>query len=149
MELGTVVEEAALCRAAFAGSSVGDWVLHCHHRVLVEQLTVPAENRIAYILAYKTNPALRLRLFRPLGKKFIEAEEFHAACVKRDLALAEWSKDGLAAWDKARIHWDLAFGDWDTTSHLAACVPECPWNGNHFLRYPLHTLKRKLSVVMA
>jgi hypothetical protein len=33
---------------------VGDWVWHVHHEILVEPLTEPIENRIAYIKSDKS-----------------------------------------------------------------------------------------------
>jgi len=67
MILLSIPEEAALCRAAFAGVKVGAMVWHCHHEQLAEALTQPAKARIAYILSGKPieEQALRLHLFRP------------------------------------------------------------------------------------
>ena len=65
--LGTIEEEAALCRKACADLKVGDYVWHCHHETLFEALTEPVKYRIAYILAEKPTRerAARLRLLRP------------------------------------------------------------------------------------
>jgi len=67
MILLSIPEEAALCRAAFAGVKVGAMVWHCHHERVIEPLTETAETRIAYILSFKPieEQALRLHLFRP------------------------------------------------------------------------------------
>jgi hypothetical protein len=68
LKLKSIKLEAAACRKAFKGVPVGSLVLHCHHELLMEKLTEPAEDRIAYILSDKPEheQALRLRLFRPL-----------------------------------------------------------------------------------
>ena len=49
----SIEEEAALCRARFAGVEVGSWVRCCHHKLIAERLCEPAENRIRYILTEK------------------------------------------------------------------------------------------------
>ncbi len=66
MKLQSIEKEAAACRKAFKGYK-GRTAIHVHHAVLAEELTEPAENRIAYILSDKPEreQALRLRLFRP------------------------------------------------------------------------------------
>ena len=66
--LGSIAEEAAACRAAFAGVGPGELAWHLHHDTLVEPLACDPEVRIAHILyckAYAEQP-LRLRLFRPV-----------------------------------------------------------------------------------
>ena len=70
ISLGSITDEAAACRKAFANIKTGAWVMHCHHEDLFERLTEPAENRIAYILASKSahEQALRLHLFRPIPR---------------------------------------------------------------------------------
>ena len=75
MILLSIPEEAALCRAAFAGVPVGAMAWHCHHEQLAEPLTQPAEARIAYILSDKPieEQALRLHLFRPIHDAAVEA----------------------------------------------------------------------------
>ncbi len=48
LKLGSIAEEAALCRKAWKNSkAILAW--HCHHEILIERLTEPAENRIAYL----------------------------------------------------------------------------------------------------
>jgi len=65
---------------------------HIHHKILVEALTEPLENRIKYIKDYKPEDEieLRLRLIKPvkgkLPSKFIEA---YQALVKANQARAE------------------------------------------------------------
>jgi prophage DNA circulation protein len=75
MILLSIPEEAALCRAAFAGVKVGAMVRHCHHEQLAEPLTETPKARIAYILSFKPieEQALRLRLFRPTYNAAVEA----------------------------------------------------------------------------
>ena len=77
-KLGSIEEEAAACRAAFAGVTVGAWVLFCHHNIIVEQLSEPPENRISYILRKKpeNERAARLHWFRPLSQTI--ADDYRA-----------------------------------------------------------------------
>ena len=101
--LRSILDEALACRKAFACVGVGTWVMHCHHEVLFEKLTEPAENRIAYILSEKPEheQALRLRLFRPISKT-----------VGKKL-------DPLYADYRAKL----------ATLHAKNCIAGCPWNG--------------------
>ena len=128
LNLKSISEEEADCRAAFAGVSVGALVLHCHHDVLLELLLEPAENRINCILHYKpkTEQALRLRLFRPLLPACFRAE--------LDTARAEWVKADAkwadAEWAEAGAKWDRACAEWTKTGHHAAICPDCPWDGS-------------------
>ena len=133
MILKSVEEEAADCRARCAGMKVGDLILHCHHKVLFENLIEPVENRIDYILRSKSdNPALRLRL---MGPPIIDAD------VKAD---AEWAKayaelgKARAELDKARAEWDKAYAELDKAyaelskayePHYVRLYPDSPWNG--------------------
>jgi hypothetical protein len=110
MKLKSIEEEAADCRKAFEGFPVDGYTLHCHHEIIGETLTGPAEHRIAFILTQKSENerALRLRLFRPIPKEKLEAD-------------AEWRKAD-AEWRKA----DAAIG---VLIHAHFCTPDCPWNG--------------------
>ena len=122
-ELGTIEQEAADCRAAFANSKVGDAVWLCHHEILCEPLSELPENRIAYILSEKSSneQARRLREFRPVRGK-LPAEW--------NKALAEWDK-ALAEWDKARAEWNKALAEF-MPQLMALHAKECPdsvWNG--------------------
>ena len=56
------------CRAAFAKHPKARWAWCCHHAVLYEYLSEPAENRIQYILSYKPvdEQVVRLNNFRPV-----------------------------------------------------------------------------------
>ena len=93
--LKSIEEEAADCRKAFEGVTVGTLVLHCHHEVLSEALSEPAEHRIAYILDHKPKDeqALRLRLFRPVSQDVINRN------ADRQKAYADWQK-AYADWQK-------------------------------------------------
>ena len=117
-ELGTIEQEAADCRAAFANSKVGDAVWLCHHGMLCEPLSELPENRISYILSSKSRneQARRLREFRPVrGKLPAEWDKANAELAK---ARAEWDKayaelaKARAEWDKARAEWDKARAEW-------------------------------------
>lgn len=136
MNLKSIAEEEADCRAAFVGIAVGAFVLHCHHNSLLEVLTEPAENRINYILCDKpeVEQALRLRLFRPVSPEHTGPEldkayaEWDKAYAELDKARAEWDK-AYAEWGKARAEWDKARAEWDKAGHHAAICPGCPWDG--------------------
>ena len=146
MNLKSIAEEEADCRAAFAGVSVGAFILHCHHHILMELLLEPAEYRVDYILRYKpkTEQALRLRLFRPLlpkyvstklakvGAKFVEADaEFDKADAELDKAKADAEFDKAAAkFVEARAEWDEARAEWNKAGYHAAICPDCPWDGS-------------------
>ena len=122
-ELGTIEQEAADCRAAFANSKVGDAVWLCHHGMLCEPLSELPENRIAYILLEKSSneQARRLREFRPVrGKLPAEWDKAHAELAK---AGAEWDKAN-AELAKARAEF--------MPQLMALHAEECPdsvWNG--------------------
>ena|SRR5690242_15966225 len=155
MKLGSIEEEAALCRKAFKGVKVGTLVLHCHHEVLCEPLTEEAENRIAFILSSKAKheQALRLHLFRPvsdaklrsLGKKYPMVKKVDAEWQKADAELrkayAEWRKADAerqkadAEWQKAYAEWQKADAEWQKADaglailvHPHVCK-NCPWDG--------------------
>jgi hypothetical protein len=102
-ELGTIEEEAAACRAAFVGVEVGAPVWCCHHEMLYERLTDPAEDRIKFILYNKEagEQARRLREFRPVR----DVEKYDAYQASRKPLDAEMS-----------------------ALHLAEC-PDTAWNG--------------------
>ena len=136
-ELGTIEQEAADCRAAFANSKVGDAVWLCHHEVLCEPLRELPENRISYILSSKSRneQARRLREFRPVrGKLPAEWDKANAELAK---ARAEWYKAN-AELSKAGAEWDKAYAEWAKAGAefmpqlMALHAEECPdsvWNG--------------------
>ena len=150
----SIEAEAAACREAFKGIKLYSLVVHCHHEVLFEILTEPAENRIAYILSDKprNEQALRLRLFRPVSKKALKkypklakaraewdkaSAELAKASAELAKARAEWAK-ASAEWAKAGAEWDKAYAEWDKANAefmpqlMALHAEECPdsvWNG--------------------
>jgi hypothetical protein len=109
-KLGSIADEAALCRKAFAKVKVGAFTLHCHHEVLGETLTEDAEDRISYILSTKPEheQALRLRLFRPASQ--IQLKKFNKAYADRQKAYADWQK-AYADWQKAYADRQKAYAD--------------------------------------
>ena len=113
-KLGSIADEAALCRKAFAKVKVGAFTLHCHHEVLGETLTEDAEARISYILSTKPEheQALRLRLFRPVLS--IQLKKHKKADADRQKAYADWQK---------------ADADLAALVHDKVCYSNCPWNG--------------------
>ena len=113
MKLGTIGQETAACRKAFAKSKVGDWAWHIHHTELCEEIMESIENRIQCILTVKPEHerALRLRLMRPISKRSQKV---------RDTACAEYEKvcaTACAEYEKVR-----------DTAHSKEC-PDCTWNG--------------------
>ena len=108
MPLKSIEEEAADCRAAFKGFTVGTPAWHVHHAVLCEIVTEPIENRISYILSHKAvaEQALRLRLMRPaygVAPALAEYKRVQAAALAeyervKAPALAENKRVTAAAW---------------------------------------------------
>ena len=157
----TIKTELAACRKAWAANPTAKLAWCCHHAILLERLTKPAENRIAYILSDKSKEeqAIRLHNFRPARVKLPEAiekacAEFDKACAEFDKARAEWNKacaefdnKARAEWNKARAEWnkacaefDKARAEWDKAigfhkSELSALHsqdwPDNTWNGEN------------------
>src|SRR3990167_4449600 len=131
---------------------------HIHHEILVELLTEPLKNRIAYIKRNKPKGEikLRLRLLRPvkgkLSKEVVKADQardkayqaWDKADQARDKAYQAWDK-AYQARDKADQARDKAYQAWDKADqardkaiekhkdeiealHKKEC-PKCPWNG--------------------
>jgi multidrug resistance efflux pump len=105
--------------------AIGDLVWHIHHDILVEPLTEPIENRIAFIKANKPKNEVetRLRLMKPVRGKLPKLNKARAeldkARAELDKARAEWNKAG-AEWnkasaelDKARAELDKARAEWN------------------------------------
>ena len=133
MKLQSIAKEAAACREACMEAKVGDPMWLLHHELLLEWLTEPVENRIAYILSEKPKreQARRLRELRPVKgplPKTVAAAwaEYAAAWAKADAA---WAKS-----DAAQAEYDAAWAEADaawaeiTALHLAEC-PDTTWNG--------------------
>ena len=118
LKLGTIEEEAALCREANKDVKIGDLVLHLHHEVGCEPLIEPIENRISFILKNKdrAEQALRLRLMRVVRAKTLRRllpkdAEWEKADAEREKAYAEWKKAD-AEWKKADAEWKKAYAEW-------------------------------------
>ena len=146
MQLKSITEEAADCRAAWADAPKAKIAHCCHHEVHVEPLTEPAENRIEYILREKPKreQALRLRLFRPwtvrLPKAMQKADaDWQKADADRQRAYADWQKayadrqKAYADMQKADADWQKAYADWQQTPAFikehTKLFPDCTWNG--------------------
>ena len=149
----SIPEEAALCRNAWKDMPVGTMAWHCHHEVLSEALTEPAENRIAYILSDKPEQeqALRLRLFRPaptLATALAEYERVVATAWAeyervKVTALAEYKRVKVTAWAEYERVKVTAWAEYkrvkapawaeykrvEAPEH-AKCCPDCPWDGH-------------------
>ena len=128
LTLGTIAEEAAACRAAFAARPRARYAAHVHHEAAVEALTESVEERIAYILARKPadEQALRLHCLRPITvrqwRAYRAAER--PAWEAYTAAVAAWEtyEAAMAAWEI-----DEAV---ERAAHDAICpVAECPWDG--------------------
>ena len=110
---------------------------HVHHETLVEPLTEPIENRIAYIKEYKpaSQVELRLRLLKPVQGELPAA--LNKAKAARDKAFTAYAKaraaldKAWAAYDKARAALDKAWAAYMPeieALHAIEC-PDCPWDG--------------------
>lgn len=113
--LKSIKQELAACREAWlVSTSKLAWC--CHHRILIEPLTEPYENRIKYILSDKdeSEHAVRFRNFKPV----------------RIRVPAEWDKTG-AEWNKTRAELDKAWVEWN--KEIVALFnqdwPGNTWNG--------------------
>ena len=103
----TKIEKSAEnCRKAFAKYPDAKWAWCCHHEVFYEELTEPAESRIAYILTDKpeSERVVRLNNFRPIrDEKTYKPlrDKFNADCkplrkpllkvYKMDVPLGTWN----------------------------------------------------------
>jgi tryptophan 2,3-dioxygenase len=159
LKLGSIAIETQKCRAAFKAAPKAILAWHCHHEILVEPLTEPAENRIRFILSGKSEheQALRLHLFRPFRgpipaklnkanadwqkayadrqKAYADRQKAHADRQKAD---ADWQK-AHADWQKAYADRQKAHADWqkayaDRQKAHADLFHEkqcknCPWDG--------------------
>jgi hypothetical protein len=134
MQLKSIKEEDADCRAAWQGFGIGTFALHCHHEILAEPLSANAEDRIDYILSSKPKDeqALRLRLFRPVSEKTLAEQrkayaEWEKAYAKQHKAYAGWQK-AYAEWEKADAKWRKAYAKLAILIHEDVCK-NCTWNG--------------------
>lgn len=121
--LGTVEQEAAACRAAWAAVPDAPAGLHLHHDLPVEWLSAPIEERIAYILRYKPigERALRLRLMRPITEE--QWRTYREARVAAAKAYCEAVTTAGKAYEKAKA-----------AAHAAICVPRLPVGRREHLR---------------
>ena len=117
---------------------------HIHHGTLMEPLTEPIENRIAYIKAQEPlgEQEPRLRLLKPvvgsLPAKFVTAvANFDTAVANFDAARAKYdaTRDRYyTAWDRyytARAEYDATLAKYAPkikALHRLEC-PNCPWDG--------------------
>ena len=149
--LGTIEEEAAACRAAWAANPA-KWGWHIHHDTLCEERAYPIEDRIGYILTRKpmAERALRLRLMRPalamapIQKTYADAwapiektyDDARAPIQKTyDDARAPIEKtydDAMApirkTYDDALAAIRKTYADAMAAAHAEQC-PGCPWDG--------------------
>jgi hypothetical protein len=133
LKLGTIEEEAAACRARWAGHGIGTLAAHLHHGIPFELLKEPAERRIAFILSEKAEDehALRLRCFAPVNlAKFLKLQKAEAALRKGETELrnAIGARKAEAAWRKIKTALRKISVE---TPHAKLCPlgEHCPWDG--------------------
>ena len=105
------------------------WFWHIHHRILLEPLTEPIENRIKYIKEEKPKDEveLRLKLMKPvkgkLPKEFIEAwQRFIEAGQRFDEARQKYDEAGQRYDEAIKKHLPQL-----EALHKKECG--CGWNG--------------------
>ena len=83
-------------------------VLFCHHGVFAEWLREPIENRLDYIVSYKSTNEIETRLtwIRP----YLPHPKMKKADMAREKAYAEWKKAG-AKRDKAYAEYEKAYAE--------------------------------------
>ena len=109
MNLKSIDEEAADCRAAWAAAPGATAGLHIHHETLVETVTEPIENRIRFILSGKPEygRATRLRAMRPLT-----ADVYADYEAKRDALNADYAAKCDALWADYEAKRVLLYADY-------------------------------------
>jgi hypothetical protein len=114
MEYKSIEDEAADCRAAFAGVPVGSVVWCLHHRILCERFTEPIENRISFVRSNKdvAEQAIRYREMRPVNDQAAAL----VLLAERDAVNAKWQPERAAV--NAKVE----------TLHRAEC-PDSVWDG--------------------
>jgi hypothetical protein len=124
-ELGTIEQEAAECRLAFANSKIGDPVWNCHHDREHELLTEPAEDRIRFILANKPieEQPRRLRELRPVRDLALYAD-YEAKVALLDADYGTKRAPLYADYEAKRAPLDASI----TSLHRLE-YPDSKWNG--------------------
>jgi len=108
---------------------------HIHHDILLEPLTSPIEERIAFIKRRKPahEQGLRLRLLKlvegTLPDAFEKAGEAFRKAGEASEKAWEASEKARGAYDKARGAYDKAGKACILALHAIEC-PNCPWDGN-------------------
>ena len=135
MKLQSIAREAAACRKAWKAAPDAKYAWHLHHGKLIEALSEPAANRIAYILRDKPKDeqALRLRLFRPASDEAWQATAPAWAAYDKATASARAAYDkavasARAAYTKATAPARAAYTKATAPAHEAEC-PDCSWDG--------------------
>ena len=120
------------------------WYWHVHHDILVEPLTEPIENRIAFIKANKPKEEVetRLRLLKPIKallpvdvvKTWEAYDKAREAHVKAWEAYVKAWEAYVKTWEahvKAREAYNKTLNDHKDeidALHREEC-PNCPWDG--------------------
>ena len=99
-----------------AQGKVGDYYFHIHHGVLVERLTEPLENRIAYIKANKpaNEIATRLRLIRPA----VGVEQIFKAYD--EVMVPAWKTYSEAKASAGKTYYEVRASAWKTYDEATA-----------------------------
>lgn len=95
-----------------------EYYFHLHHRILVERLVEPLQNRIDYINTFKSKDerALRLHLLRRAN---LDPETIEAMTLLNNFAAPTFLRDAL--------------NDRLENLHAEQCFPDCPWDGDTIL----------------
>ena len=109
--------------------------LHVHHKILLEPLTEPIDNRVECIKENKPPDEvdLRLRLLRELTEEEVNQlpKGFNQALKEYNLVGEEYNLVGEEynlAWEKYRQDLEKYKPELEVW-HKKVCVPDCPWNG--------------------
>jgi len=144
MKYKSIAQEAKRCRVAFKGAKVGDLVWFCHHEIPIEVLTEPPENRIKFILFYKSEmeQAIRLHWFRPCkidlppeldaARSKLTAAQSNLDAASSNLNTTSTRGAAYSEWKSACIKLNAARSEYaDEISALVKLhLPGCPWDGH-------------------
>ena len=137
IKLKSVEEELDDCQKAWTENPNAKFAWCCHHALLIEPLTEPAEVRIQFILSDKSKneQAVRLRNFRPVRIEL--PAEYNKACAEYNKARAEWHEAcaeydrTYAEYNKVYAEFNKATAEWNeelTVLHNRDW-PDNSWNG--------------------
>ena len=137
MNIDENIKEAAInCRAAWAECPDAKFAWTCHHGILWEPLTEPAESRIKYILEekYESEIVTRLNNFRPVRVALPPEVE------KAGMDYLKARADAGKAWLHYQKVWeDLKKASADYAAELTTLHntdwPDNTWNGKSIFKW--------------